>query len=161
MNIHAEFIKHEAEQDRACIEIQHMLNAVIGVVIQKLIEPLQGVFIWLTNTAEISSDGRRPAEVWVRAVGAFGVKRFHERRANDIQCGNNRGQISVRFGFLHLAHGNIPPRHKRFIRNRLLRHDANPREVLQGRDFERDSVLIHKLDLLRRFALNLEPVLCH
>lgn len=77
------------------VEVQHMLNAVIGVVIQEFIQPHQRVFVGLTNAAEISGDCGWPAQVWIRPIGAFGVQRFNKGCADDIQCGDNGGQVAV------------------------------------------------------------------
>ncbi len=146
LNVHADSVEQEAKQDRAGVEIEHVLNAVVGVVVQELVQPLQGVFVGLTDAAEIACDGRGSAEVRVGAVGAFCVERLHEGGADDVQRGDDGGQVAVRFGFLHLPDGDKSPGHKS-LGHRWL---ASPSRRTQGKyckrgDFQRDRVFILNL----------------
>ena len=76
LDIHAQPVEQEAEQDGACVEIQHLLHAVVGVVIEEFVQPLQGMLVGLTDAAEVAGDGLRAVQVNIRAVGAFGIERL-------------------------------------------------------------------------------------
>ena len=82
--VDAHLVQQETQQDRPGVEIQHRLDAVLRVVIQQFVHPLQGVLVRLADAAEIAGDGLRAAQVRVRAVGALGVQRLHVRSAENL-----------------------------------------------------------------------------
>jgi len=54
LNVHAKPVQHETQENRSSIEIENMLHAEVGVVIQELVQPLQGMLIRLTNAAKVA-----------------------------------------------------------------------------------------------------------
>ncbi len=96
LDIHAQAVEQVADQDRAGVDVQHLVHAVIGVVIQEFIQPFERVVVGLADAAKVAGDGRRAAQVDVRAVGAFGVQRFHIAGADDLHGGGDGGQVAIR-----------------------------------------------------------------
>ena len=45
-------MKKITQENGAGVDIEHLVNTIVGVVIQKFINPLQGMFIGLTNPTE-------------------------------------------------------------------------------------------------------------
>jgi len=161
VDVHAQFVEQETEQDRPGVEVEHVLDAVVGVVVEELVQPLQGVFIRFADAAEITRDRGRPAEVRVRAVRAFGVQRLDEGRADNVQRGDDGGQVAVCFGFFHPADCDESSGDECLVRDGLLGHGAHPREILQGRDFERDRVFILEFHRVCRVAQNLSAIILY
>ena len=74
LDVDAQPVEQVAEQDRARVDVEHLAHAVVGVVVEVLVEPLQRVLVGLTDAAEVAGDRFRTAQVDVRAVGALGVE---------------------------------------------------------------------------------------
>ena len=73
-----------ADENRARIDVEHLVDAIVGVIVQELVQPFERILIRLADAAEIAGDRVRPAQMDVRAVRAFGVERVHVRRADDL-----------------------------------------------------------------------------
>ncbi len=93
-----------AQQHRAGVDVEHLLDAVVGVVVEEFVKPLEGIVVGLPDAAEVAGDRLRPAQVDVGAVGALGVQRLHVAGADDLH-GSRHGQDVAVVGLLllHLA----------------------------------------------------------
>ena len=106
------------------------------------IDPLVGVIVGLSDTAEIAGDGFRPPEMNVGTIGTFGVKGLDMGGANDLysrSCGQN---VTIVPGLLlHVAYPDVATGHQFFILNGLFGLGNQPREKLQGTDFQGHGVV--------------------
>ena len=152
LDVYAQAIEQEAEQDGSGVEVEHMLNAVVGVVIQELVEPLQGVIVGLADAAEIARDGGRPAQVRIGAVRAFGIERLNEDAPMISSAATMVGRSpSASDSFMFLTAMNRPGTSVLSVMA-FSAIGRSRREVLQGGDFERYRIFILELHLVRSVA---------
>ncbi len=158
--VEAEPMNQIANENRPRVDVQHLIDAVVGVIVQKLVEPFERVLIRLTDAAEIAGDRIGSAQMHVRAVGSLRVERVHVRRADRLHRCHPREQVAlIGFRFFHVAHADKAPRHQFAIRDRLFRFDDEPREILKRADFERDRVRLLEFHRRGGIAQHLAPII--
>ena len=159
LDVHAQAVEQIAEQHRAGVDVQNLLDAVLGVVIEELVEPLERVLVGLPHPAEVTGDRLRAAQVDIGAVGAFGVQRLHVARADDVHRGGEGRQVAVGLLFLHLAHADEAPRHQRPLGNSARGGLDHPREILARTHFQRDGEIVGERHCIRLHAEDFAPVI--
>ncbi len=143
--VHADLVEHIGEQNRAGVDIEHLLYTVAGVVVKEFIEPFQGMAVGLSNAAKIAGDGVRSPEVDIGAVRAFGVEGFDISRADDLHGSRKGDQVSVIFLLLHLADADEAPGQQFALVDRAFCRCDQPRKILARRNFEGNGKIIGKL----------------
>ena len=93
-----------AQQHRAWIDVEHLFDAVVCVVVQEFVQPLERIVVGLPNAAKVAGDGLWPTQVDVGAVGALGVQRLHVAGTEDLHGRGHRQDVAlVGLLLLHLA----------------------------------------------------------
>ena len=137
-HVHAHPVEQVPQEDRARVDVEHLVHSVVRIIVERLVHPLERVAVRLADTAEVAGDGPRSAEVDVGAVDALGVQRLDAGRAQYLDRGADCGEVAaVGLLLFHLAHADEAARENLPLFHRLPDFGEQPREVLERADLER------------------------